>query len=343
MRKFCSATLAQPAGPVDAVADSLSAGPHWGALVSGPFGAGKTTVVGQAVERLAPSARTVRIQSGCFPRNVAYGDLACLLTELRPADLRVHSRVSEALTQRLSELAGALAPIVFVDNGDELDELSAALLAEVAGSRAVRLVITCERLSALPPALAELWRDGRLVHVALRPLTTAECGLLVEHVLGVRISGATARRLHATSGGVPRYLEALARDQRDGGTLVEVDGVLRLVREEVIGPHSVELAHKRLRRLSADQREVLELLSLSQTLPLDLVSRFIGEAAVDELTALGLLHVEHGTVTTVSIGEPFIAKTTGASLPSARACCHRARLLESTVPDGALSHRTGRA
>ncbi|GAA4284310.1 hypothetical protein GCM10022261_18410 [Brevibacterium daeguense] len=327
---------------MDAVVASLSAGPHCGVLVSGPFATGRTTVVSQAADRLGRSARTVRVQGGCFPRNVAYGDLAGLLTELNPSDVRVRARVFEALTERLSDLAGALDPIVFIDNGDELDELSASMLAEVAASRAARLAITCERPAVLPPGLAELWEDGWLVHVPLRPLTTPESRLLAEHVLGARISAATARRLHSMSGGVPRYLEALVRDQRAGGTLVEVDGVLRLVREEVIGPHSIELAHKRLRRLPQDQREVLELLSLSQTLPLDLVRRFIGETAVDDLTALGLLHVEHGTVTTVSIGEPFIAKTIGVSLPSARACHHRTRLLESTVPDGVLSHRTGR-
>lgn len=318
---------------VDAVASSLTTDARSGVLITGHFGLGKTGTVAEALSRLGSNTPVVRVQGTFSPGDLEYGALSSLLTELEPADLSCPARVLAALTQRVRDTPGEGTPIVFIDNGDELDAASATVLAQLARNGIAKLAITCENLSSFPSELTDLWHDGNLERFPLRPLSEAETGVLLNTALGITASASAVQRLHEECGGNPRYLQTLAEEQMARGNLVENDGLWCLVSTDIaVGRSSVELALMRLGRLSPSHRETVEILALALTLPLEVLSQLSGPEAIETLEDGGLIQVTAHNQPEARIAEPFIGKAIRASLPMGRRSHFRTRLIENCAP-----------
>ena len=155
------------------------------------------------------------------------GALARLLPARSPAQASTGGQreryLAFELVCALLEDAAARRPVLLVlDDVHWADPDSLALLRHVARAapRARLLVLLCARPDELEPAtaraLAELRREGPLVHVDLAGLDEdAVAALLARHTgTSDRLA---ARRYRARTGGNPFFLEELVREAQEGG------------------------------------------------------------------------------------------------------------------------------
>jgi DNA-binding SARP family transcriptional activator len=143
-----------------------------------------------------------------------------------PASPRERYLAFELVRALLDDVAARWPVLLVLDDVHWADADSLALLRHLARSalRTRLLVVLCARADELEPAtartLAELRREGPLVHVDLAGLDDDAVGALLARRTGVsdRLS---ARRYRARSSGNPFFLEELLREAQEAGGDVE--------------------------------------------------------------------------------------------------------------------------
>jgi hypothetical protein len=136
-----------------------------GAIVVGPDGVGKSTLVRTAAEDFVRAhAGIVRWVTGTPAERVvpfgAFSDLVQVDEMGKPAALLRAARASLPL--------GA-DDLLIVDDANHLDQLSATLVYQLARAGQTRLIITAGSEVNAPEALAALWTDDLLVRIELAP------------------------------------------------------------------------------------------------------------------------------------------------------------------------------
>ena len=214
---------------LDDVMAALAANPAGVALI-GNEGVGKTTLAGQAAERLGRGepvwvSGTSALSSIPFG---AFGRLVNIHEVGKPAELIAGA--AEAIAAHTRSGNGESAPII-VDNARLLDPLSATLVYHLA-QEAVRgsggpLIVTVRSVLRVPQVVAALWTDGLLRRVDVGPLDgaeTAAAGGDAEGILYRRSAGNPLhlRMLLATGGSeetldaaIDHYLSELPAGVRD--------------------------------------------------------------------------------------------------------------------------------
>ncbi len=174
-----------------------------------------------------------------------------------PAGPRERYLAFELVRELLDEVAARSPVLLVLDDVHWADTDSLTLLRHLARStRAARLlVLLCARTAELAPTtgqvLAELRREGPLVHVDLAGLDDDAVGaLLAEHTGSA--DREVARRYRARSGGNPFFLDELLRAEREAGP--GSDEVPAGVREVIA---------QRLERLDGETMLVLELAAVA--------------------------------------------------------------------------------
>ncbi|WP_244975436.1 ATP-binding protein [Mycobacterium kubicae] len=176
-----------------------------GALLVGPDGVGKTAL---AQTLCAQTDKTVRWVTGTpAQRFVPFGAFRHLVdvTDIgRPAALLRAAR--DSLTRDEPDL------LLVVDDAHNLDGLSAALVYQLALTRAARLLVIAGSTATLPDAVAALRSDDLLVPVDVVPLDRGPTVALVETALGAPLDLAVADEVFGRSQGNPLYLRHLVSE-----------------------------------------------------------------------------------------------------------------------------------
>lgn len=291
-----------------------------GALIVGAPGAGKTTLLRHVAGQLAGEFRFIRLGSPPMPELVpgtvptgpdgsarpsgpaehadgpgpvplSFGTLAPLLGDRKPAYAVPSLAV---LRQMLDHLSGLpQAPVLVVDDAAELEEGSAELLARLAGSGAVQVLLSARPGAQLHDGLAELANEGLISRHTLDPLDQREALALCRQVLGGPVLPAVALLLARSAGGSPRNLVALLDESRRQHRLVERGGcwLPAGVLPESGGVLQDVLAWE-LERLSAAQRRAVYTVALAGPLRLPLLARIAGPRLFETLQAQGVLDFE---------------------------------------------------
>ena len=190
---------------LDDVMAALAANPAGVALI-GNEGVGKTTLAGQAAERLGRgdplwvtgTAALSSIPFGAFGRLVGIHEVG------KPAELIAGA--AEALASHTRS-----APII-VDNARLLDPLSATLVyhlaQEAANGNGSPLIVTVRSVLRAPRVVSALWEDGLLRRVDVLPLDGAETAAVVSGAGGDSRHD-TAAVLYRRSAGNPLHLRML--------------------------------------------------------------------------------------------------------------------------------------
>ena len=105
--------------------------------------------------------------------------------------------------------------LLMVDDGDQLDELSRALVASLVQSRGVFAVLTM-RTTGGPTPFDHLVKDGHLLRLTVEPLPVESIETLLHRVLGGPIVGESLRRLRDAAMGNPGVLRQLVETARAG-------------------------------------------------------------------------------------------------------------------------------
>jgi len=235
-----------------------------GVVLVGQAGIGKSRLLAEAVDRVAPLAsRTVRVAATESLAAVPFGAFAGVLaSDLDPgAPFAALSRALRSLSGD-SELDRA---VLAVDDAHLLDDASAGLvlLAAQAGTRVLATIRTGE---PVPDAVTRLWKDEYAQRIEVDALGEARVDELLHTALGAPLDARSRHRLFEATEGNLLFVRELVRHARHTGALVELGGVWSWSDSAPIPPSIHDLIDERLRRLSVEVRDVVEVLAVGEPL-----------------------------------------------------------------------------
>ncbi|MET0966835.1 MAG: LuxR C-terminal-related transcriptional regulator [Nakamurella sp.] len=301
-----------------------------GLAITGAAGSGKTTLATQIGTEAGANGAVLLVRGSAFAAEIPYGALAPYLDELPenvtsaagPPNPLVAIR---ALQNRLRRLGGPGDPLVVVDNLAYVDEHSAHVLAALAGSGALRLLVVADDVTAGPDAIVDLWRDGLLGAVVVPGWAPDEVDAAVTSYLGDSVSASLRRHLHRSSGGNPMLLRHLVEHGVLSGGLVRSDGTWTFDAFRWSSPDVSGLLSAPLARWSTAQRQVLELISLTDRVPLAGVEQMLAPDQLESLERAGMVTVDGpgnrygaGGSPTVRLGSPALARAISRHVPRSR-------------------------
>lgn len=300
-----------------------------GVVIVAPPGTGKTRLVQEAARSVASSMTTVPVVGTRSAQSLPLAAVSSLLPDdvpvtMEPLDL--FRAVRLALAGR-----GDGQLVVTVDDAHLLDPLSAALVHHLAITEGITLLVTVRAGEPVEDAITALWRDGIAERLDLQPLSGDDVERLLTEVLGGAVETATVRRLWAATGGNPLYLREVVNEAVRVGTLEGTDGLWRWQGEVRVGARLRELVELRLAGLDDEERAVVDLLAIGESLDQRVVERACTPGAVAALRARGFVQGEpNGDGVMLQLDHPLFADVVRSSLTAtehARWC----RILAETV------------
>jgi predicted ATPase len=218
-----------------------------GVVVAGAAGVGKT--------RLAPEVARIAQSAGCAVEwvrathsaaSIPLGAFAALLPPREGGSggggVELLARVRHALVER----AGGRRLVLSVDDGQLLDDASAALVHQLVSAGEAFAVVTVRRDGPVPDALRALWKDELCALVELEELSRRDVEELLGGVLGGPVDGRSVNALWDLTRGNALFLRELVRYGVESRVLVEDGGVWRWRREVAVGTRLAELVGARL-------------------------------------------------------------------------------------------------
>ncbi len=226
--------------------------------------------------------------------------------------------------------------VVMVDDIDQLDELSRALLVSLVHTRTTFVVCTI-RTSGTDDTVRTLVNDSHLRRLEPSPLAPDTVEALLHRVFGAPIAEDSLDQLISAAMGNPGVLRQLVESARDAGNLVERDGMWHLTQPLVHASPTLELlVEERLAGLQPDEREVVELLAVAGELGLDLLEKIAGGDVLEALERRGLLMVTKSAQRVeVSLSHPMFGEVINLQLPTVRGRRIRRTLADALSADGA--------
>ncbi|MBD3943184.1 helix-turn-helix transcriptional regulator [Microbacterium sp. NEAU-LLC] len=301
-----------------------------GIMLSGRAGVGKTRLARDTAARAADrrvltrfavaSATAQGIPLGAFGPWV---DAGAVDVEQRLAALR----------DRLLDGRPASQVLVVVDDAHRLDPASAALVAQLAQTRAARLVITIRSGEPAPDAVTAIWAEGLLPRLEVQPLAADEITVLVEAALDGQLEAAASARLFQLSQGNVLYLRQMVEGELDAGRLAPMHGVWRWGGMPRLSPSLTELVEQRIDSQPDTVRDVLDVLALAEPLELPVLESLTEAAAVEAAETRGMVVLDRATPRpSVRSAHPLFAEVRRAALGTLRARRLRARIVTALAP-----------
>lgn len=306
---------------LDRIGSSLNETPSSGVVLAGDAGVGKTRLALECLERLAGRGyATARVQASQAARAVPLGALHAVLRDTLgetwgEADVL---RWASAEIQRL----GADRPLaIVVDDAHLLDDMSAALVLQLAMDGGVALIVTIRSGELVPDAVTALWKEGLAERLEIGPLDAGVIEDLLSTVLDGPVEGMTVHRLHELSKGNVLYLSELVRASLESGALRASDGVWRLSQTAAVSGRLVELVQDHLGVLDEPARGLLELLALSDRLGVSTIERHLeAPHLLEALERRGLVAVRSdGKRFEARLAHPIYGEVLRAQMPPLRA------------------------
>ena len=276
-----------PHGPWSVAAASSRCLASWfrdegagGVLLTGGAGVGKTRLADKVVELAdaagLPSARAAGHPEG---RAIPFAALAHLLPPdvASPvgADELDRAGVFHRARAAMRAHAGDQRLLLLIDDGDQLDDLSRALVASLVQSRAVFAVLTM-RTSGGPTPFDHLVKDEHLRRLTVEPLSEESIETILHRALGGPLVAGSLARLRDLATGNPGVLRQLVESAREAGTLTVHDGVWHLVGPVQPTPSFEDLVAERLRGLDEAHHHAAELLAVAGEIALDALAGVVG-------------------------------------------------------------------
>ncbi|UFT00387.1 helix-turn-helix transcriptional regulator [Nocardia huaxiensis] len=255
-----------------------------GVVLAGGAGVGKTRLAREvvALERRR-GARVWWVSATECARAVPLGAFAELHAE--PGDPHT------VVTRAVEWIAGGPDPVVVaVDDAHLLDDLSALVVNQLVLHRRATVVLTVRSGEPTPDAIAAVWKDEHLERLETQPLSERETGALVAAALEGTVESGTIRRLWRLSRGNVLFLRQLV-----GSSAFRREGqVWRLAGEVEVPAILSDLVDVRMSVLPSDVRTVVDLLALSEPLPVDLLDTMVERGAVERAEDAGVVAVDTG-------------------------------------------------
>jgi DNA-binding winged helix-turn-helix (wHTH) protein/tetratricopeptide (TPR) repeat protein len=265
-------------------------------LLSGAAGLGKTRLAEECLAAARCSAvSTARVTGNPEASSVSLGALAHLVSPDIVALVGPDGELDRTtLFHRARVAISGLVPdgerlMMLVDDVDQLDELSRALIGSLIVDGAVFAVLTVRSGRGPVPSIDHLDKEGRLRRLELTELGREMIEVLLYRVLGGPMVTESLVELVDASLGNPGILRQLVSTARDSGVLVESHGVWHLTGPLQPNASLEVLVADRLSGIDGEARHAVELLAVAGELGLDLLVDLVGVDAVDEVDRLGVV------------------------------------------------------
>ena len=181
--------------------------------------------------------------------------------------------------------------VVFVDDLQYLDAASVALLAQLLDGGEVFLVGTVRSETAPTPTVASLWRRDDVVRIDLGDLSRDDVDTLLHVVLGGPVHSDAVAAIWSASRGNALFVRELVLGAKDAGDLAVRRGVWWLRGSLSSTPRLTDVVDDRVRAVSDEARDGLELLAVWEPLGLTELESVVGAGPIEELDRAGLLDV----------------------------------------------------
>lgn len=296
-----------------------------GVLIAGGAGVGKTRLAREAAAVATQRGYVVRsVQGTAAAQAIPLGAFAQWITELTDQPLTL---VASVITQ-LTDSPDNAPVLVVVDDIQLLDDLSAFVLHQLIRREVATVVATLRTGEPTPKSLTELWKDGDLRRLDLRPLSRQECAALLSNALGGPLTDRSAKRLWELTRGNVFYLHELVRQELHAGRLVRSDGDHWTWGGSItVSPSLADLVDVHIGSADEPVLEVVDLLAVAEPLELGYLVDLVDAQAIEDAERLELIRVSHEPPTDlVRIAHPLFGETRRSRLGLMRARRLRGRV-----------------
>lgn len=307
------------AGELSRVVEAID-GHAGGVLLAGPAGVGKTRLAFECVSLGTDRGyATAHVRANRSSATIPYGAFAGLL----PATV---GRAPESRGDLLRHFAEAVLShadgrplLLVVDDAQDLDEASAALLLHLVLHGGVFPVVTLRTGEPAPESVVMLWKDELLQRVDVSPLTVKDIAMLAADVLGGPVEGSAVHSLWTTSEGNVLFLRELIIAAVDSGSLTDARGIWLLNGSLAASPRLTELVRLRLGTLDDHERHALEVVSVGEPVALATLEALADRECIERLESRALVDVEvEGSTRQVRMGHPLYGEVLRAEQPGSR-------------------------
>lgn len=288
------------------------------AFVGGP-GFGKTRLANRAVELIGD--RDILVASVRATRSavsIPFAALAQLFDQLGIVP-GPDVGLLRSVVDSIDRLRGDRRMALVVDDAQELDGPSSALLEQLVRWAGLFIVFTVRSGRRSANAVTGIWDDERIRCTEVGPLPETDLRSLAMTAIGGAVDGSTLKAIVTASEGNPLFLRELIQGALEAGSLTSELGLWRLRGSLADSLRLHGLIEQRLAGLDQQEREALELVVLSDPAELALLERLVSLEALETLEDRGLIDVVDGNPgLELHIHHPLYGEVVRAQLPSLR-------------------------
>jgi DNA-binding CsgD family transcriptional regulator len=325
---------------LDLLGEWYRSGASGGAVLSGPAGVGKTRLAEELLALASAAGRsTERAVGHPVTRHIPLGALAHLLpysmVTQNSFELNDRAGLFHAAGAALRDPKSEHRLVLMVDDIDQLDDTSLALLIPMTIEREIFLVATVRTGQPLPSVIATLIKDGHLERMDVAALSDDEVANLLHRVLDGPVEQGALRRLHRLSGGNLQVLHELVRAAREEGSLVRGERAWTLGKLPRSGALE-DLVTSHLADVSEQGQQALDVLAITGQLGLADLEVFCPADQLELLESDGLIGVEvRDRRTVVDLVHPMYGEVLRARLTTLRLRSLQRALAEQLETSGA--------
>ncbi len=292
------------------IAQALASRDSGGIVLAGAAGLGKSRLTRESLalaENLGWATVWVAGLKALSP--IPLGAFAQLPVAHGTGDQR---ELLRSAARALALQAGSRRLALGIDDAHLLDATSAALVHHLAATRAAFVIAAVRTGEPVPDPIVALWKDDLTDRLELQALSDAEVSRLVRDVLSGYVEDTTAHELWRVSGGNPLYLRELVLSGLGSGQLDQDGGVWRWKGPLAEGQRLSEVIEGRLGDLDTDERRVLDVLAVAETLSVGALETLqapgtpLADGVLTALETKGLVTVnQDGRRSEVSLTHPL--------------------------------------
>ena len=287
--------------------EGLTAGRHQ--LIVGEAGVGKTRLATAAIGLLAGGdSNWKRVSGSPNAGAIPLAAFAGFAPDLLGVD------VVRAVLATLPDDQRAVESVAYllVDDAQWLDDASATVVHQLCIDGRMRMIVTMRSGEPVPASVSAFLRNSEFDVTTLQQMTVEDLSTLLRSTLGGPVDGATEARLLHAAGGNTFFLVELVHGVLSAGLLSLVGGLWRLSGDHPFAPLLEDVLRAKFEPLSLEARDVVEMIALAGSLPLQMLATPQFAGAVEQLERIGLVRF---TDQEVSLGHPMYSEVLTRRLP----------------------------
>ena len=298
-------------------------------FVSGAVGSGRTTFALTLFRQLG--FQFYWLTGSRALREVPFAVVSSLCSQI--PQTRQAGAEPVAMIAALTSLAASTEIWILLDRAEQVDEHSAAVLAQLATAQNLHLVVASTGVRHLPAALGQLATLHQSHKVQIQPLDLQDADFLASHHVGGPVESITIRRLLHDCGGNPLHLRELLADAQQSSALRRAGEYWTLHPQwEPTGERITDLVNTVLQLQADSLRATVAQLALTGPLPLRTARRILGGAELDATLDAGLVRLTRNPASqarrVVELAPDLPGAAVVASLGQARLRRHLGEVIE---------------